>query len=94
MSSTREPGAALRVALEVRGCALEAHEARALADALIGLIASGVLVSEANAAVHSGAGRPSPSGQLGQASCGQALAETAPAHNMGQSKYMERGDRE
>ncbi|MRS11493.1 MAG: hypothetical protein EG823_00250 [Actinobacteria bacterium] len=39
-------GAALRAALEERGCALEAHEARALADALIDLICSGVIVAD------------------------------------------------
>lgn len=66
--SKQEPGAALRAALEARGCALEAHEGRALAESLIGLICSGVIVASG--------------------------PETAPAYNMGQSKYMERGDRE
>jgi len=88
MSSTREPGATLRAALEERGCALSAHEARALAESLIGLICAGLVVP-AEAAVHSGAGRPSPSGQLGQAPCGQAHSKTAPAHNMGQSVCIE-----
>ncbi|MHB1136949.1 MAG: hypothetical protein ACYCXR_08010 [Coriobacteriia bacterium] len=68
MSETHEPGAAIRAALEARGCALEAHEGRALAESLIALICSGLIVAE--------------------------CAGTAPAYNMGQSKYMERGDRE
>lgn len=91
MSETHEPGAAIRAALEARGCALEAHEGRALAESLIALICAGLVVS---AAVHRDADRLSPEDELGQASCGQAHAETAPAYNMGQSKYMERGDRE
>lgn len=89
MSSTLEPGAAIRAALEARGCALEAHEGRALAESLIGLICSGAIVAADEAAVHSGAGRPSPSGQLGQAPCGQAHSKTAPAYNMGQSICIE-----
>ena len=92
MSGTHEPGAALRAALEARGCALEAHEGRALAESLIALICAELLVPDA--AVHQDADCPSPAGQLGQAACGQAQAQTAPAYNMGQSKYMERGDRE
>ncbi len=82
MGEYREPGAALQSVLEERGCALRADEARALADSLISLICSGVIVP---AAVHQAAGRPSPAGQLGQAACGQAPRETAPAYNMGQS---------
>ena len=66
MGDTHEPGAALRAALAARGCALEAHEARALAASLISLIASGLIVAD--------------------------VPETAPAYNMGQSKYMEEGE--
>lgn len=46
MSGTHEPGAAIRAALEAHGCALEAHEGRALAESLIALICSGTLVAE------------------------------------------------
>lgn len=84
MSGKSEPGAAIRAALEARGCALEAHEGRALADSLISLICAGLVVP-AEAAVHRDAGRPSPEDELGQASCGQAQPTTAPAYNMGQS---------
>lgn len=45
MGEVREPGAALRAVLEERGCALRADEARALADSLISLICSGVIVA-------------------------------------------------
>lgn len=91
MSSTREPGAALRFALEECGCALEAHEARALAESLIGLICSGVVVPVGGAAVHQAA-FPSPEDELGQASCGQA--RTAHTYNMGSLNTSEGGDRE
>lgn len=46
MIDKHEPGSALRGALEARGCALSAHEARALADSLIGLICSGMVVAD------------------------------------------------
>jgi len=88
MSETHEPSAAIRAALETRGCALEAHEGRALAESLIALICAELLVPDA--AVHQDADRPSPAGQLGQAACGQTLAETAPAYNMGQSICIQR----
>jgi hypothetical protein len=41
-----EIGSGLRRALEARGCALSAAEARALSIALIDLIASGLLVAD------------------------------------------------
>lgn len=85
MSESKQPGAALRSVLAARGCELRADEARALADSLISLICTGVIVPEVPEAVHQAAGRPSPSGLLGQAACGQADEETAPAYNMGQS---------
>ena len=44
MSEVREPGSELRAALEARGCALGADEARAVAVLLIDLICDGLLV--------------------------------------------------
>ncbi len=55
----QEVGAALRRALEERGCALGADEARVLATTLIALIADGVLACDEPTAVH-GAASPGP----------------------------------
>lgn len=83
-------GAALRAALEGRGCALRADEARALADALLDLIASGMVVTHEPAAVHQDAeSRPHLQGSAGDLWSG---APTAPAYNMGQSNCI--GDEE
>jgi len=43
------PGAALQAALEERGCALGAAEARRVAESLIDLIASGLIVADTSA---------------------------------------------
>jgi hypothetical protein len=67
MRQQHEIGAELRAALEERGCALGAAEARALSILLIDLIADGLIAADDS--------------------------ETAPAYNMGQSKYNEGGDR-
>jgi hypothetical protein len=68
MSNTHEVGAELRAALEERGCALGAGEARALSCLLIDLISEGLIAVDRE--------------------------ETAPAYNMGQSIYIQGGDRE
>lgn len=61
MSEAREPGAALRAALQERGCALRADEARELAVSLISLICSGVIVSDG--------GKTVPAYNMGQSVC-------------------------
>lgn len=91
MQDTHEIGAELRRALEARGCALSAAEARALSVTLIDLIASGLLVAETEAeAVHG----PRALRRAGAVVGYGIQPETAPAYNMGQSLYKEGGDRE
>jgi hypothetical protein len=46
MRDNHEIGSELRIALEARGCALSAAEARALSISLIELIADGLLVAD------------------------------------------------
>jgi len=74
MRDVHEIGSELRRALEARGCALSAAEARNLSATLIDLIASGLLVAKTSSEADT--------------------PETAPAYNMGQSLYIEGGDRE
>ena len=49
MSKERQVGSELRAALEARGCALGADEARALAVSLIDLICSELIVADPSA---------------------------------------------
>jgi hypothetical protein len=62
VSTVRQPGAALRSALEERGCALRADEARALADSLISLICAGVIVADEGF-------QTAPANNMGQSVC-------------------------
>lgn len=92
MKGNHEIGAELRAALKARGCALSAAEARALSVALIGLVASGLLVAETSAeAVHDPRADRRGAGVL--VGLGDK-PETAPTSNTGQSLYIQGGDRE
>jgi len=68
VSTVRQPGAALRSALEERGCALRADEARALADSLISLICAGVIVAD-------GGPQTAPANNMGQSVCIEGQSE-------------------
>ena len=86
MQGNHEIGAELRQALEVRGCALSAAEARTLSVALIDLITSGLLVAESEVeAVHGSRARSSAGAVVGF----DGQPETVPAYNMGQSNYAD-----
>lgn len=65
--SNQEPGAALRAVLEARGCALSAHEARAVADSLIGLICAGLIIADLPQTAHAN--------NIGQSVCIEGQSE-------------------
>jgi len=84
----QEVGAALRAALEERGCALGAAEARALSVLLIDLIAERLIAPDHGAeAVHSLRALQSAGAVVGLGGL-----ETVPAYNMGQSVCIDGED--
>ncbi len=91
MTCNHEIGSKLRQALEARGCVLSAAEARTLSVALIDLATSGLLVAETSTAAVHGSRAPQNAGAV--VGSGDQSA-TAPTYNMGQSLYMQGGDRE
>ena len=62
MSETCKPGEYLRRALQERGSVLQADEARALAEALISLIAKGAIVASTDS-------ETAPAYNMGQSVC-------------------------